>query len=69
MVGSSGFTHGLAVLLAQAGLVKTADDFSDPGPVDRLIVMAGSLSAVTERQIQWALANGFDGYSIDAAAL
>jgi len=69
VVGSSGFTHGLAVHWRTAGLLKTADDFSDPGPVDRLIVMAGSLSAATERQVQWAIANGFMGIPIDAPAL
>jgi len=69
VVGSSGFTHGLAAHWRAIGLVKTADDFSDPGPADRVIVMAGSSSGVTERQIRWALAHGFEGIRIDAATL
>ncbi len=69
VVGSSGFTHGLAAYWRASGLVKMADDFSDPGPADRVIVMAGSSSGVTERQIRWALAHGFEGIRIDAAAL
>jgi 3-oxoisoapionate kinase len=69
VVGSSGFTHGMAVYWRGTGLVKMAYDFSDPGPVNRLIVMASSVSGVTERQICWALAHGFEGIHIDAAAL
>jgi len=69
VIGSSGFTHGLAVYWRATGLVGMADDFSDPGPVDRLIVMASSSSGVTERQTRWALAHGFEGVSIGAAAL
>ncbi len=69
VVGSSGFTHGLAVHWRTAGLLKMTDDFSNPGPVDRLIVIAGSLSGATERQTQWATANGFEGIPIDALAL
>ena len=69
VIGSSGFTHGLAVYWRATGLVKMANDFSDPGPVDRLIVMASSSSGVTERQIRWALGHGFEGIHIDTAAL
>ena len=69
VVGSSGFTHGLAVYWRATGLVNMASDFSDPGPVDKLVVMASSSSGVTERQIRWALAHGFEGIHIDAAAL
>lgn len=66
VVGSSGFTHGLAAYWRAAGLVKMAGDFSRPRPLDRLVVMAGSCSPVTERQIRWAMANGFAGVRIDA---
>jgi uncharacterized protein YgbK (DUF1537 family) len=69
VVGSSGFTHGLAVYWRGAGLVKMTDDFSPPGRADRLVVMAGSCSTVTEQQIRWGIANGFEGVRIDAAAL
>jgi uncharacterized protein YgbK (DUF1537 family) len=68
VVGSSGFTHGLAVHWRAAGLLKMSDDFAEPGAVDRLIAISGRPSATTERQIAWATANGFEGIPIEAQA-
>ena len=69
-VGSSGLEYALTGHLRAVGRldgpVASADD---PDPVDRLVVMSGSVSPVNAGQIEWALDNGFDGVRLDAAAL
>jgi uncharacterized protein YgbK (DUF1537 family) len=67
VVGSSGFTHGMTdCWRAQAG------PGTEPPPstrraacVDRLLVLAGSCSPPTERQIRRALRDGFEGVRLD----
>lgn len=56
-------------ILALHGLIGTPSEVAPAPPVDRLIVLSGSGSPVTERQIRYALANGFAGIRIDAGAL
>jgi uncharacterized protein YgbK (DUF1537 family) len=64
-VGSSGLTHALIRHWRKTGVI--ANEFTPPraAAVDRLIVVSGSCSPVTEGQIQHALVNGFDGLRID----
>jgi uncharacterized protein YgbK (DUF1537 family) len=57
-VGSSGLEYALAAHWREAG------DLPDPPavraePADRVVVVSGSCSPVTARQIDWATANGF----------
>lgn len=66
-VGSSGLTHGLVQYWRSMGLIGAPPEFAPAAPVDRLIVLSGSGSPVTERQIRHALANGFAGIRIDPA--
>src|SRR6185436_3155587 len=35
-----------------------------PPPASRMIVVSGSCSSITERQIAWALENGYDGIRV-----
>lgn len=68
VVGSSGFTHGLVQYWRSIGLIGAPPELAPATPVDRLIVLSGSGSPVTERQIRHAAANGFVGIRIDPAA-
>lgn len=69
VVGSSGFTHGLVQYWRSMGLIGAPRELPPAAPVDRSIVLSGSGSPVTERQIRHALAHGFVGIRIDATAL
>jgi len=57
--GSSGLTYGLAAAWRQ-------DNVTAPRPpeVDRLLVLSGSCSPVTERQIRYALRIGYEGIAL-----
>ena len=64
-VGSSGLTYGLAAAWKRE---KAAPNFTtphQPEAVDNLLVMSGSCSPVTERQIGHALRNGYEGIAIE----
>lgn len=67
--GSSGVEYALAHAWRAAGLIGDRVDFTNAGPVDRIAVVSGSVSPTTERQIRHALANGFDGVTLDPLAL
>jgi uncharacterized protein YgbK (DUF1537 family) len=61
-IGSSGLTRALMRAWREEGLIPK--EFSPPeaGPVDRVIVISGSCSPVTDAQIRFALSNGFEGF-------
>ncbi len=63
-VGSSGLTFGLLAQWRSAGWIPPAPELAEPAPVDRLLVLAGSCSPVTARQIAWAAQNGFAQWHI-----
>lgn len=67
-IGSSGLTHALISHWRKAGIIPSDFAPRSASSVDRLIVMSGSCSPVTETQIRWALAHGFEGLRIDASA-
>jgi 3-oxoisoapionate kinase len=65
---SSGLTAALIPVWRAEGLIPTAPA---PQPIPRanpLLVLSGSCSPVTERQIRHALAHGFHGIPVDATA-
>jgi uncharacterized protein YgbK (DUF1537 family) len=69
VVGSQGVAYAIAAHLeatgrmaGNAGPVRTA-------PVDRIVVVSGSVSAVTAAQIGWAEAHGFGLVEIEPAAV
>lgn len=57
-VASSGLEYALGGHLQSAGQV-TARTFADPGPAEPIVVVSGSCSPVTARQITWAASHGF----------
>jgi uncharacterized protein YgbK (DUF1537 family) len=67
--GSSGIEYALIHAWREAGLINAKPVFADAGPVDRISVVSGSVSPTTERQIRYALANGFEGIVLDPIAL
>jgi uncharacterized protein YgbK (DUF1537 family) len=67
--GSSGVEYALIHAWREAGLIGEKPSFDAAGPVDQIAVVSGSVSPTTERQIRHALANGFDGITLDPLAL
>lgn len=51
------------------GQTRRAEEITNQGPADQLLVLSGSCSPVTERQIQWGLQNEYYGVHIDTEAL
>jgi len=68
-VGSSGVTRALVLAWAQAGLIDGRPLATRAKPVDRLLVVSGSCSPVTARQIERSGADGFSATLADVPAL
>lgn len=69
VVGSSGVEYALlAALRARAQIVRAAV-FAPLAALPRMVVVSGSVSPTTERQIGFALQHGFDAVPVDAVAL
>jgi uncharacterized protein YgbK (DUF1537 family) len=64
-VGSSGLTHGLLHHWRSAGLIDAAQALSPASPIDRLLVLSGSCSPVTARQIRRAKQMGFAAWRLE----
>jgi uncharacterized protein YgbK (DUF1537 family) len=70
VAGSSGIESALTRYWQMSGtLPSECKGFASPQPVDRTIVVSGSCSPVTGRQIAWALASGFTEVPLDTARL
>ena len=69
VVGSSGVEYALLRALVQDGAVAGTSTFAPVPRADRVIALSGSCSPTTERQIGYALANGFQGVAVDPVAL
>ena len=69
LAGSSGIEYALLAWWAAQGLLPAPPVIPDAGPVDRLLVVSGSCSPGTGRQIRWAAANGFTLLPANPAAL
>jgi 3-oxoisoapionate kinase len=69
VVGSSGFTYGILDYWRSQGWLPAPAAPPEPAPTDRLLVLAGSCSPATARQIRAALGSGFHGIRLDAADL
>lgn len=63
-VGSSGLTFGLLLHWRRLGWISDPPTFERPHNVDRLIVVSGTCSPVTARQIRRARQQGFSVYRI-----
>ena len=69
VAGSSGVEYALLHAWHEGGLAEKQSRFPAPGAVDRIAVVSGSCSQVTEGQIRWSIENGFTGIALDAATL
>ena len=66
---SSGLDYALSNYWQSTETISSAKS-PEPAPeVDRILVMSGSASPVTQEQINWALMNGFEGIQLDAPKL
>lgn len=62
LVGSSGLTHALMRQWRETGRIASGFHPPTADPVDRLLVVSGSCSPVTEEQIRSAERAGFEGF-------
>src|SRR5690242_12403464 len=66
-IGSSGLTLAFIHHWRKIGLIPREFTTPPAGAVDRIVVVSGSCSPVTEGQILWAMANGFAAFRIHTA--
>lgn len=69
VAGSSGVEYALVKALTQRRKIPGHADNSAVPPVDRIVVISGSVSPTTERQIRYALAHGFTAVELDPKQL
>jgi uncharacterized protein YgbK (DUF1537 family) len=73
VVGSSGIGHALGnywqSTIPTSVTACEGRSSSEIEPVDRTLVVSGSCSPVTDRQIAWALENGFAEVAVDSPAI
>lgn len=65
-VGSSAIESALGAAMAVQGKWMPKKDWPAPTVVEDLLVLSGSCSPVTDAQINWAAANGFEVLAFDA---
>lgn len=64
-IGSSGIEYALTAHWRRQGLIpERSVQWEAPGSVDRLLVVSGGCSPVTEAQLRWAMAHGYAGVRI-----
>ncbi|WJH33169.1 hypothetical protein N6H14_23885 [Paenibacillus sp. CC-CFT747] len=73
VIGSSGVEYALTMAWRAAGRLNARGDETPPrdeaGEVSQLLVVSGSCSPVTERQLQQAIEAGYAGIRVPAALL
>ena len=65
VAGSSGVEYALLEWWREQGLLPTVSMTYEPEPAERVLVVSGSCSPVTGKQIGWALRNGFVDVPVD----
>lgn len=68
-VGSSGFDYAFSTYWQRTGLTFNRVDDVQTSEADSLVVISGSASPVTAKQIKWALDHGYAGIKLDTTAL
>lgn len=68
-LAAQGLAHALGDWMRDEGMIESPLPLQALAPVDRLLVLSGSCSALSAAQIDWALAQGFEGVRIDPAIL
>jgi 3-oxoisoapionate kinase len=69
IAGSSGVEYALVKALTQRCEISGHADYATVPRVDRMIVVSGSVSPTTERQIRYALQHGFTAVELDPQQL
>jgi 3-oxoisoapionate kinase len=69
IVGSSGVEYALVKAMTGSGAISGKASFKPLARVAQTMVVSGSVSPTTERQIRFALARGFVSVPVDALAL
>jgi len=69
VAGSSGVEYALTAHWREAGQLPAPPIWTGAGPVVRIVVVSGSCSPVTDRQIQAALEGGFADVALDTPSL
>lgn len=69
VVGSQGVEYALVEHWRAAGLIPQVEEPGGALPAERIAAVSGSVSPVTAGQIDWALANGFEGIAFDASGV
>ena len=68
-MAAQGFAHALGAHLRDLGLITAPEPTHSLAPVDKLLVLSGSCSALSAAQIDWALQIGFDGIHLSPSLL
>jgi len=68
-VGSSGIEMALGAYWKQQGKLQAKDEWHSAGKVEAILVVSGSCSPVTSKQIKWALENSFAEVALDTVAI
>ncbi len=66
-IGGSGIEAALGHFAASNNLFSPQTDWPSPHRAERMLVISGSCSPVTAKQIEWAKAHGFAEYILDSA--
>ncbi len=69
VIGASGVEYALVQALAERREISGTASFAPVAKVEKTIVVSGSVSPTTERQIWGALANGFQSVPVPAVSL
>jgi uncharacterized protein YgbK (DUF1537 family) len=69
VVGSSGIDYALVRRWQATNRVPVRSEVGALSPADRVIILSGSCSPVTSRQIGWAIEHGFADVPIDVVKL
>ncbi len=69
IAGSSGVEYALVKAMLKRGLISGQANYAPVPAVERMLVISGSVSPTTERQIRFALDHGFTGVELDPVAL
>lgn len=69
VIGSSGFEYALLAALRSSNQISGPANFAPLAPVAQTIIVSGSVSPTTERQIAHALQRGFEAVPVDAVQL
>jgi 3-oxoisoapionate kinase len=68
-VGSSGVEMALGAHFKKQGKLHAKEQWQDAGKAEAILVVSGSCSPVTSKQIKWALDNGFAEVALDTVAI